>query len=438
MRNTITKLLIPLICFFTSFTSWAQYYTSSEIDQIKINKSAAEGDLYLDTLNEAYYIGLTNGSLLYINFDSNDTKSLIRDNILTDVHLQPVSDTNTASQKSIKAYIDSVFEISGNETIFPIYAEESGNLNVSSTYQYSFGNGGTSANGLILPSTCTLFAVGLTVDAGSGEVTVYKNNTATTAKSGLALASASSGSLNTLSTPIEFENGDVINFKTSTANSASRGRAVAWFKVSNKIPKFARFNGNTTPATALGDDGDEYLNISDGNLYIKESGTWNLKLNLKGPAGSVSDRAFIQVTNTTTSNLNSGITQFTWINTGSGIASNDLTKYTVATDGITFTNGGTYKVTISQNQVAAATSLRTSSSLQLTIIGTGGTTLVGPRVANGYIRNSGDHTESTASLTYVVSVSSGQKLGFQNSQLTSTNISVTCPANGLVFLIEEM
>lgn len=432
-KSIITILLLVFYCLPSNV--FGQYYTDSEINQIQSNKSASEGDLYLDTINNTYYVGLTNGNLVHINFDSNDVKTLIKDNILTDIHLQPESDTNAASQKSIKTYIDSVFEISGHETIFPIYAEENGNLTVSATHQYSFGNGGTSSNGLIIPSTCKLFAVGLTVDNGSAEVTVYKNNTVTTATSGLATASASSGALNTLSTPIEFTTGDVINFRTSISNSGARGRAVAWFKVSNKIPKFARFNGSSTPVNSVGDDGDEYLNISNGDLYIKESGTWNLKLNIKGPIGSVSARAFIQVTNTTTTNLNTGTIPFTWINTSSGtITSNDLTKYTVANDGITFTNTGTYKVTITQNQVAATTSLRTSSALQLTLNGS----TIGPRTANGYIRNSGDHTESTASLIYVISASGGQKLGFQNSQLTSTDISVTCPANGLVFLIEEM
>lgn len=435
MRKAFIRILSTILVYFLHYSAVGQFYTDTQINLIQSEQSASEGDLYLDTINNIYYIGLTHGKLQHINFNEANVRSILQANMLTDVHLQPVSDTNTVSQKSIKTYIDSIFDISGHETIFPVYAEENGNLTVNTTYQYSFGNGGTSSNGLILPSTCTLFAVGLTVDAGSAEVTVYKNNTSTTAKSGLASASSSSGSLNTLTTPIEFTNGDVINFRTSTSNSAARGRAVAWFKVSNKIPKFERFNGSTTPIISLGDNGDEYLNISNGDLYIKENGTWNLKLNLKGPSGNASSRAFIQVTNTTTSNINSGTTPFTWINTSTAtITSNDITQYTVANDGITFTNTGTYKVTITQNQVAAATSLRTSASLQLTLNGS----TIGPRAANGYIRNSGGHIESTASLIYVVSASSGQKLGFQNSQLTTTNISVTCPSNGLVFLIEEL
>lgn len=434
MRKAIITLLSIVFYCFPSHV-FGQYYSDTQINQIQSNKSASEGDLYLDTINHVYYVGLTNGTLVHINFDSNDVKSLIKDNILTDIHLQPESDTNAASQKSIKTYIDSVFEVSGHETIFPIYAEENGNLTVSSTYQFSFGNGGTSSNGLIIPSTCTLFAVGLTVDAGSAEVTVYKNGGATSAISGLAAASSSSGALNTLSTPIEFTTGDVVNFRTSTSNSAARGRAVAWFKISNKIPKFARFNGSTTPSAALGVDGDEYLNITNGDLYIKESGSWSLKLNLKGPTGSVSARAFVQVTNTTTTNLNSGTTSFTWIDTSpSSISSNDLSKYSVSNDGITFTNTGTYKVTISQNLVSGVSSERTNAALQLVLNGSN----IGPRASNGYIRNSGGHSESTALLTYIISATGGQKLGFQNIQLTSSTSTTTCPANGLVFLIEEM
>ena len=435
MKKVIINTLLPCLFYLLCNSTFGQYYNTTQIDQIKSEKSASEGDFYLDTLNHVFYIGLSNGILQHINFDSTDVKSIFQRYTLTDVHLLPASDTNTASQKSIKTYVDSLFNITGHETIFPIYAEENGNLAVSTAYQYSFGNGATSTNGLILPETCTLFAVGLTLGSGSGEVTVYKNNTITSATSGLATASSSSGAINILTTPIEFNSGDVVNFKTSIANSAARGRAVAWFKVSKKIPLFARYNGSSIPSITLGTDGDEYLHITTGDLYIKESGIWNLKLNIKGPVGSSSAKAFVQVTNTNTTNLNSGTTLFNWINTNtSSITSNDITKFTVASDGITFTNTGTYKITITQNQICSSTTERTNPAIQLILNGSS----IGPKGANGYIRNSGGHNESTASLIYVVSANGGQKIGFQNTQLTTSSATVTCPANGLVFLIEEM
>lgn len=115
-------------------------------------------------------------------------------------------------------------------------------------------------------------------------------------------------------------------------------------------------------------------------------------------------------------------------------SSNNLTKYTVTNDGITFTNTGLYKVTLTQNLNSTSTTERTNLALQLVLNGS----LIGPKASNGYIRNAGGHQESTASLIFVVSVSGGQKLGFLNTQLTTYSYTITCPSNGLVFLIKEM
>jgi len=41
----------------------AQYYTDLQISNIHNNKTAAEGDLYLDTVNNVQYIGVTSGQL---------------------------------------------------------------------------------------------------------------------------------------------------------------------------------------------------------------------------------------------------------------------------------------------------------------------------------------------------------------------------------------
>lgn len=46
-----------------SNVAFAQYYTDSQISVIQSNKTAAEGDLYLDTVNNIQYIGITSGEL---------------------------------------------------------------------------------------------------------------------------------------------------------------------------------------------------------------------------------------------------------------------------------------------------------------------------------------------------------------------------------------
>lgn len=45
---------------------YSQYYTPAQLQTIHSNKSAYEGDMYLDTINKKYYEGLTNGELARI------------------------------------------------------------------------------------------------------------------------------------------------------------------------------------------------------------------------------------------------------------------------------------------------------------------------------------------------------------------------------------
>jgi len=431
----IHKLYLLLFIFSLCYgVANAQYYTEAELITIHQNKTASEGDLYLDTINSEYFIGVTSGELTYLTYDSNEVVGELLENMLDEKHLQSNSDVNTVTQKSVKTYIDSLFALSGNEAIFPIYAEEGGNLAVNTTKQYSFGNGNVTSTGIIIPQTCTLFAVGLVVNSGSAEVEVVKNNALTGASSGLASSGISGGAIQLLATPLTFNQGDVLNFQTIVSNSGSAGRAVAWFRIQSKTPSFFRFNGSGLPIAALGVDGDEFLDNSTGDLYFKENGVWILKINLKGPAGSVSERAFVQVTNALSGNINSGSVSFNWIKTdASSILSNDISKFSVSTDGITFTNGGTYKITIYQNQFGIGPD-RTNAGLQLKLDGVD----IGPTFSNTYMRNTSNHNQSTGSLTFIVSVSGGQKIGFSNIQLTTVSTVVTVPENELVFIVEEM
>ncbi len=58
MKYSILFFLILLFSF-----SRSQYFTGLEIDSIETNSAAYEGDLYLDTVNKQYYIGLSHGKL---------------------------------------------------------------------------------------------------------------------------------------------------------------------------------------------------------------------------------------------------------------------------------------------------------------------------------------------------------------------------------------
>lgn len=71
----IRKILIVFILLVSVVSvSNAQYYDSTELSAIHIAKSAAEGDLYLDTIQKNYYLGLTTGELSQFN---NDLDSMV-------------------------------------------------------------------------------------------------------------------------------------------------------------------------------------------------------------------------------------------------------------------------------------------------------------------------------------------------------------------------
>ena len=399
MTLLIRVVLTSLIVFFYLNTS-SQFYTAAQISTIDSAKSAFEGDLYLDTINNSYFIGLSNGKLSEIGMDSVRVSSIIDD------------------------YMDTL-----GATIFPIWAERSSAL-ANNSFQWAYGNGDASqaSFGIIIPVDCELFAVGLTCFTGSAEVEVYKNGAATTLRSG----TASPNAINTGITPLEFSNGDIINFRTVTASGASSGgKAVAWFRVRSK-PNYDRIYGGSIPSPSLGSENDEYLNTSNGDLYVKENGIWVLKMNLKGITGASSLRSYIQVSNTLSTNINNGTTAFSWMDTVSSThITNDSANFSVDTDGIIINKTATYKVTIYQYQNSTAE--RPNAVIRLTKDGT----LQPGFGANAYMRSFSGHNESTASFSKIISVTAGEKIGFVNIRQAQSG-TVTCPANSLVFIIEEM
>lgn len=76
----VIKIAFVLICLCLSSYSWSQYYDSTEIADIHNARSASEGDLYQDTFDQEYYLGLTNGELTKIN-DPIDSISIVGDTL---------------------------------------------------------------------------------------------------------------------------------------------------------------------------------------------------------------------------------------------------------------------------------------------------------------------------------------------------------------------
>ena len=103
------KLLISLVMIFLMPLSvLGQYYTEAQLQGIIDSRTGSEGDLYMDTVNNRYYIGTTNGSLLQVNSDSTYISDVMLRRIIDDSSLSEESETKAPSQKSVKTYVDSV------------------------------------------------------------------------------------------------------------------------------------------------------------------------------------------------------------------------------------------------------------------------------------------------------------------------------------------
>lgn len=105
MKYIIIVVLFNVLCITKGY---AQFYTSTEIEQLKQNKNANEGDFYLDTINKHYFIGLTHGLLTEIGLDSAGIANVVANNLLNENDLSSNSSTQGATQQSIKHYVDSL------------------------------------------------------------------------------------------------------------------------------------------------------------------------------------------------------------------------------------------------------------------------------------------------------------------------------------------
>lgn len=122
-----------------------------------------------------------------------------------------------------------------HQSIFPIWAEESGSISpsVSSGYQWSFGNGATGTNTrLTIAFNCTLVKVSLraTGSTPNATVEVYKNGAATGAA---VVLSSGNNAVTVLGSPVSFSSGDDIMFRTTAFSGSGGGPNVvtAWFEV---------------------------------------------------------------------------------------------------------------------------------------------------------------------------------------------------------------
>ncbi len=124
-------IFFSLLFLLSVSEGYAQFYTSSEIEQINLNKTANEGDFYLDTVNNRYYVGLTHGIVTEVGLDSSGIVQIVSNSLLDENDMVSDSPTRGVTQKSVKHYIDSLttpnIEVS-NELMFD------GKLHANSSY----------------------------------------------------------------------------------------------------------------------------------------------------------------------------------------------------------------------------------------------------------------------------------------------------------------
>lgn len=112
-------------------------------------------------------------------------------------------------------------------TIFPIWAEESGNLS-NNNAQWSFGNGSTGFIGIPLGITCELFAVSINANTVGTSVSINFQRDG----SNVITQNFNSNNQVIAFTAIQYSQGQLLSFRTNTAiGTWNNVRVCAWFRV---------------------------------------------------------------------------------------------------------------------------------------------------------------------------------------------------------------
>lgn len=102
------RILFFILGLLLSSNAIAQYYTEAELQTIIVNKTGAEGDFYIDTINNHYFMGTTNGVLIPVSADSTNIADVISKTLVDDNSMSDNTNLRAPSQRSVKAYVDSV------------------------------------------------------------------------------------------------------------------------------------------------------------------------------------------------------------------------------------------------------------------------------------------------------------------------------------------
>ena len=137
----------------------------------------------------------------------------------------------------------------------------------------------------------------------------------------------------------------------------------------------------------------------------------------------------VKVTNTTTGNLNVGVSTFTNFTTTDQLGST-LGQFTLATTGITPNFSGI--VEINFNIQLSGSSPRTSVGFRWSHNGS-----VGPWILHTYIRGTSGHTQTSANFSTLIEVTSGQAIQIQHDDFADSG-SVISPGNGVEFTVRRI
>lgn len=152
-------------------------------------------------------------------------------------------------------------------SIFAIWAEENGGLS-NNNRQWSFGNGSTGDNNIVIPVDCELFAVTISAESQSGggvTINVLRNEVTVTTPN-----FTTNDSVVSLPVPIAFTAGQRIGFETAIETGTWNDvRVCAWFRRNSTAASNAVLNDLLDVSTSGVSTGD--ILIYDGVNFIPAS-----------------------------------------------------------------------------------------------------------------------------------------------------------------------